>query len=301
MIRKNVKYLEKSFKIIIDPRLVKYAINISSAFSNELSNPAVALSILESSLITAKRKHRNKLTKIDINSNFNFNYKLFKKISKEDKKMIAYHEAGHFLVNYYSDNIRNLKTSAITIVPAEDYLGVTTFNYMIEKQLRLDRNYFIDSIACNLAGRVSESILLGEDTAKFSNGATQDLISATITVREVIMQYGMVDEIGKNMTYFTGDYSDLYLLSEDIKNKVNAKTDELIEQANKRAQEILNAHLNVLKRIAEELLKNEVLDEIDLKQICNQEEMLKKITKNLTKISKVRRKRQLLLLPCIIF
>ena len=193
--------------------------------------------------------------------------------------MIAYHEAGHFLVNYYSDNIRNLKTSAITIVPAEDYLGVTTFNYMIEKQLRLDRNYFIDSIACNLAGRVSESILLGEDTAKFSNGAAQDLISATITVREVIMQYGMVDEIGKNMTYFTGDYSDLYLLSEDIKNKVNAKTDELIEQANKRAQEILNAHLNVLKRIAEELLKNEVLDEIDLKQICNQEEMLKKNNK----------------------
>lgn len=150
---------------------------------------------------------------------------------------------------------------------------------MIEKQLRLDRNYFIDSIACNLAGRVSESILLGEDTAKFSNGAAQDLISATITVREVIMQYGMVDEIGKNMTYFTGDYSDLYLLSEDIKNKVNAKTDELIEQANKRAQEILNAHLNVLKRIAEELLKNEVLDEIDLKQICNQEEMLKKNNK----------------------
>lgn len=279
MIRKNVKYLEKSFKIIIDPRLVKYAINISSAFSNELSNPAVVLSILESSLITAKRKHRNKLTKTDINSNFNFNYKLFKKISKEDKKMIAYHEAGHFLVNYYSDNIRNLKTSAITIVPAEDYLGVTTFNYMIEKQLRLDRNYFIDSIACNLAGRVSESIFLGEDTAKFSNGAAQDLISATITVREVIMQYGMVDEIGKNMTYFTGDYSDLYLLSEDIKNKVNAKTDELIEQANKRAQEILNAHLNVLKRIAEELLKNEVLDEIDLKQICNQEEMLKKNNK----------------------
>ena len=120
---------------------------------------------------------------------------------------------------------------------------------------------------------------MGEDTAKFSNGAAQDLISATITVREVIMQYGMVDEIGKNMTYFTGDYSDLYLLSEDIKNKVNAKTDELIEQANKRAQEILNAHLNVLKRIAEELLKNEVLDEIDLKQICNQEEMLKKNNK----------------------
>ena len=71
----------------------------------------------------------------------------------------------------------------------------------------------------------------------------------------------------------------MYLLSEDIKNKVNAKTDELIEQANKRAQEILNAHLNVLKRIAEELLKNEVLDEIDLKQICNQEEMLKKNNK----------------------
>ena len=73
-------------------------------------------------MIVAKRKHRKEVTKKDINANFNFKYDMYRKMSAEDKKRIAYHETGHFLVNYLSENISNLKTSAITIVPAEDIL-----------------------------------------------------------------------------------------------------------------------------------------------------------------------------------
>lgn len=224
-------------------------------------------------MIVAKRKHRKEVTKEDINTNFNFNYDMYKKMSVDDKKSTAYHEAGHFLVNYLSENISNLKTSAITIVPAEDYLGITTFDFEYEKQINLSKNYFVDNIAVSLAGRVAENLLIGENSSsKYTSGASQDLMNATKTARRIITEYGMIDDLGKNMTYFpTGDSSDLFLLSEDIKNKIDAETTKLVQEAYSRAECLLKDNFALLDRIANELLNNDVLDEIDLRQICHDE------------------------------
>lgn len=165
-----------------------------------------------------------------------------------------------------------MKTTAITIVPAEDYLGVTTFDFEYEKQTNLTKDYFIDNIAVDLAGRAAEIILLGENNSEqYSSGASQDLKSATETARQVIAEYGMVDGLGKNMTYFPGDISDLFLISDDIKNKIDEETSKLVNEAFVRATDLLNENILVLERIASELLKNDVLDEIDLKRICNDE------------------------------
>ena len=235
-------------------------------------------------MIVAKRKHRKEVTKKDINANFNFKYDMYRKMSFEDKKTTAYHEAGHFLVNYLSENISNLKTSAITIVPAEDYLGVTTFDFEYEKQINLSKDYFVDNIAVALAGRVAENLLVGENSSdKYTSGASQDLRDATETARRIITEYGMVDDLGKNMTYFpTGDASDLFLLSEEIKNKIDAETTKLVQEAYSRAECLLKDNFVLLDRIANELLNNDVLDEIDLRQICNDEadKKMKKERKN---------------------
>lgn len=291
MISGCVKILSSRYNISISPRLIRYVINVSDAFYTELYNPAITLRTIEMSMIVAKRKHKKEVTKEDINTNFNFNYDMYKKISDEDKMITAYHEAGHFLVNYFSENIRNLKTTAITIVPAENYLGVTTFDFEYEKQTNLTKDYFIDNIAVDLAGRVAEIILLGENNSEqYSSGASQDLKSATETARQVIAEYGMVDDLGKNMTYFPGNISDLFLISDDIKNKIDEETSKLVNEAFKRANDLLKENISVLKRIASELLKNDVLDEIDLKRICNDEadkimkEERKKFRKNNIKI-----------------
>lgn len=273
MIKDVVKGLVSKYNVNISPRLINYVVNVSDAFITELCNPAITLEIIEKAMIVAKRKHRKEVTKEDINTNFNFNYDMYKKMSVDDKKSTAYHEAGHFLVNYLSENISNLKTSAITIVPAEDYLGITTFDFEYEKQINLSKDYFIDNIAVALAGRVAENLLIGENSSdKYTSGASQDLMDATETARRIITEYGMIDDFGKNMTYFPrGDISDLFLLSEDIKNKIDKETSKLVQEAYTRAEEILNDNFVLLDRIANALLSNDVLDEIDLKQICHDE------------------------------
>lgn len=273
MIKYVVKGLVSKYNVNISPRLINYVVNVSDAFITELCNPAITLEIIEKAMIVAKRKHRKEVTKEDINTNFNFNYDMYKKMSVDDKKSTAYHEAGHFLVNYLSENISNLKTSAITIVPAEDYLGITTFDFEYEKQINLSKDYFVDNIAVALAGRVAENLLIGENSSdKYTSGASQDLMDATETARRIITEYGMIDDFGKNMTYFPrGDISDLFLLSEDIKNKIDKETSKLVQEAYTRAEEMLKDNFVLLDRIANALLSNDVLDEIDLQQICHDE------------------------------
>lgn len=272
MIKNVVKNLVSKYNVEISPRLINYVVNVSDAFITELCNPAITLEIIEKAMIVAKRKHRKEVTKKDINTNFNFKYDMYKKMSAEDKKTTAYHETGHFLVNYLSENIKNIKTSAITIVPAEDYLGVTTFDFEYEKQINLSKDYFIDNISVYLAGRVAENILLGKNSSdKYTSGAAQDLRQATDIARRIITEYGMADDLGKNMTYFPGDVSDLFLLSENIKNKIDEETSKLVQEAYSRAENLLKNNLVLLDRIANELLNNDVLDEIDLNQICHDE------------------------------
>lgn len=129
MIKRVVKVLEKSHDVKISKEMIQYIISISNAFHTEIAEPEFTLDIIEKSMIYAKRTGSKLVTRKFVNKNFKFNYKLYKRMSIEDKKIVAYHEAGHFIVNKLSENIRNLKTTAITIIPAEDFLGVTTFEF----------------------------------------------------------------------------------------------------------------------------------------------------------------------------
>lgn len=231
-------------------------------------------------MIIAKRRHKEEVSKKDVNSNFNFNYELYKKMSKEDKEITAYHEAGHFIVSKMSENIRNYKTTAITIVPAEYFLGLTTFEFELEKQTSCDKQYYIDNIAVDLAGREAEIIYYGSE-GKLTSGAREDLINATRIAREMVTEYGMIPEFGRNISYLgIQDFTNISLLSDDMKNDIDEAIKNIISEAQKRAKSILKENDKLLKRIAQELMKNEVLDEIDLDRICKEVEESKKIMKS---------------------
>ena len=189
----------------------------------------------------------------------------------EEKRVTAYHEAGHFIVSKMSENIKNFKTTAITIVPAENFLGVTLFEFEPEKQTFCDLDYFIDNIATDLAGRVAETLMHGNaNSSKFTSGAYSDLKNATQTARDIITEYGMIDSVG-NMTVFCNyDLSDLALLSEERKQLIDKETQKLIDMAYRRAESILMENRKLLDAIANALLENEVLDEKDLDSLCNQ-------------------------------
>lgn len=248
----------KDFIIVFQWIKRRYIISISNGLSTELYNPELTLDIIEKSMIYAKRNNRKKVTKQDINKNFNFDYELYNKMNSEDKKIVAYHEAGHFIVGKLSENVKNLKTTAITIIPAEDFLGATMFEFEPEKQMSCDIDYYIDNIATDLAGRVAETIL-HKDSKKYTSGADSDLNNATNTARAIITQFGMVEDCGENMAFLGNfDYSDFSLLSNENKEQINQETKKLINKAYARAKDILENNLY------------EVLDETDLDRICKE-------------------------------
>ncbi len=267
-----IKCLEKIHEISISEDMVNYTISVSSAFDSELRNPGLTLNLIEKSMITAKEKGHKEVLKEDVNSHFNFNYELYNSMSPEDKKNIAYHEAGHFIVTRMSENIRNYRTKAITIVPSDYFLGVTLFELEIEKQTSCDKDYYLDVIASDLAGRVAELILQKEDnTSKLTSGASSDLKHATGTARAIITEFGMIESCGQNRTDFCNyDFMDLSLLSDERKKEIDRQTQKLIDEAFKRAEDILNDNIELLHLIAKSLLENEVLDEKDLDRLCNQ-------------------------------
>lgn len=271
MVKLIIKRLEKRHGVTITKELVEYIISVSGAFSTEICNPELTIDIVEKSMIYAKRNKDKSVTKAHINKNFNFDYELYNSMNQEDKKIVAYHEAGHFIVNKISENIRNMKTTAVTIVPSEDFLGVTTFEFEPEKQMSCDRSYYVDNIAVDLAGRVAETILHGDGTKRYTSGANADLTSATNTARAIITEFGMIEECGENMALLGNyDFSDFSLLSDDNKQQINEQSQKLVNEALKRATDILTENKVLLERIAEELLKNEVLDEKDLDKICEE-------------------------------
>ena len=273
MICEYVKILEARQNVSISKEMVNYIISVSSAFQSELRNPGLAINLIEKSMIIAKRRKHTEVTKKDVNVNFNFDFELYKNISFEEKRITAYHEAGHFIVSKMSEHIKNFKTKAITIVPSEGFLGLTMFEFEPEKQTSCDSDYFIDNIACDLAGRVAEIILQQGDgkEIKLTSGAYSDLKHATQTARDIVTEYGMIDTCGKNMTFFCNyDMSDLALLSEERKLLIEAETKKLIDEAFSRANNILNKNFELLELIAKALLENEVLDEKDLDRLCAQ-------------------------------
>lgn len=270
MIKKVIEELEKEHGITIREELVKYIISVSGAFSTELCNPELTVDIVEKSMIYAKRRRQKEVTKQCINQNFNFDYELYNEMNEEDKIITAYHEAGHFIVNHLSQNIRNLKTTAITIIPSDDFLGVTTFEFEPEKQVSCNIDYYVDNIAVDLAGRVAEEIYHANG---YTSGATSDLNSATNTARAIITEFGMIKDCGENMAYLANyDFADFSLLSNENKVQINQATKELIDEAYARAETILKENRPLLDSVAKELLENEVLDEKDLNRICREYE-----------------------------
>lgn len=282
MIKNVVKALEKYHKVTISKDLIEYIICVSGAFPTELSDPELTLDIIEKSMIYAKRKNQTKVDKAVINQNFNFDYELYNQMNEEDKKATSYHEAGHFILNELSNNIRNLKTTAITIVPAENFLGITLFKFEHEKQVSFDINYYIDNIAVDLAGRVAETIFYGNSDSKiYTSGARSDLCNATNTARAIVAEYGMIEDCGENMAYFgSGSYWDLSLISDNEKEQINEEAKKLIKKAYDRAEQVLRDNLPLLHSVAEALLNNEILDQKDLDRICKEYKEGKEKTNN---------------------
>lgn len=272
MISEYVGVLAKAHGVTVSEEMIDYGISLSYIIPSEQCNPGKTMQAIEKAMVIAKDRNHEHVTREDFNSTLGLDFEFFGKISDEDKEITAYHETGHFLITKISDNIRDLKTTAVTIVPSEieGFLGVTLHTREAEKQTNHNTDYYIDIIAYYLGGRVAEEILLGEE-AKPSSGAASDLKIATSYARTIVTEYGMIDSCSKNMTDFCNyGLDDLALLSESKKRLIETEVQKLIEEGYNRAKTILNQNRSLLDLIAQELLTHKILDEKDLDRLCSQ-------------------------------
>lgn len=188
-----------------------------------------------------------------------------RRLTEEEKKITAYHEAGHALVGKLLPNCDPIEK--VSIISRGMALGVTWFLPEVEKHLH-SFSKFKDEICSLLGGHASEKMVFGEVTT----GASSDLKRATEIARHMVMDYGMSEDLGpvifgdQSAASFMGaDFGTKPNYSEAVAYKIDQAVSKIIMEAQERTNKILAENRGLLDRISEELLKKEVLtkDEFD--------------------------------------
>lgn len=188
-------------------------------------------------------------------------------ISDEEKKIIAYHEAGHALVAYYLPHADPIHK--ISIISRGMSLGYTITLPEQDKYL-ISRLELIDKLTQLLGGRASEEIVIGDITT----GAQNDLEKSTKIARQMVCEFGMSDKIGpltfggKQGAIFLGrDFSAHPDYSEEVAYEIDKEIKKLVDNAYNKAKDILNTHKNQLDTIAQNLIEKETLNKEEVEEL----------------------------------
>jgi len=183
-------------------------------------------------------------------------------VSSEEKKVIAYHEAGHATVSWLLEHASPLVK--VTIVPRGKSLGAAW--YLPEERQITTKDQMLDEICAALGGRAAEEIIFG----KVSTGALSDLEKVTKQSYAMVMYYGLNEKIG-NISYYdsTGSYESSFHkpYSEKTAERFDLEVKEILETAYLRAKDILTIHKEKLTKLALHLLDKEVIFKEDLEDI----------------------------------
>ena len=183
-------------------------------------------------------------------------------ITEEEKRVIAYHEAGHATVSWILENASPL--IKVTIIPRGKALGAAW--YLPEERQITTREQLMDELAATLGGRVSEQLTFGE----VSTGALNDLERVTKQAYAMVAYYGMSEQVGTLSYYDSTGQSDMSFTkpySEKTAQQIDAEARQVIDRAYKMAEQVLKEHREGLKELAELLLQREVVFTEDVERI----------------------------------
>jgi cell division protease FtsH len=202
-------------------------------------------------------------------------------ITKEEKKTIAYHEAGHATVSWMLEHAAPLVK--VTIVPRGQSLGSAW--YLPEERLIVRPEQMKDEMCATLGGRAAEKVIFN----KISTGALSDLEKVTKQARAMVTIYGLNDTIG-NLTYYDSsgqnEYGFTKPYSEETAQKIDEEISKLIEEQYARAIDVLKKNKDKLTELAERLLDKEVIFKEDLEKIFGQRPFEKQFDKKGQEIAK---------------
>ena len=188
-------------------------------------------------------------------------------ISEEEKKVIAYHEAGHALAASEMPDADPVRKVSII---ARGMAGGYTITLPEEDRYLANRTKFEADLVTMLGGRASEEVVF----QRVTTGASNDLERATDLARKMVMEFGMSDDLGP-MTF--GEREELVFLgrsiaehrnySETVARRIDGEVRKIIDQAYDRSVDIMTRCRAKLDRLAEELMQRETLDEKDLEPL----------------------------------
>jgi len=186
-----------------------------------------------------------------------------KLISPEEKKIVAYHEAGHAVAGWFLEHANPLVK--VTIVP-RGIAALGYAQYLPKEQFLYRTEQLIDEMCVTLGGRVSEDIIFG----KISTGAQNDLERITKLAYSMVTVYGMNDKLG-NVSFYDSKGGDGYSFnkpySEQTAREIDEEARKIIASAYERTRALLSDKQDKLEILAQELLVKEVLFQSDLERL----------------------------------
>ena len=188
-------------------------------------------------------------------------------ISPDQKKLTAYHEAGHVIVSKFTSGSDPIHK--VTIIPRGRSLGQTAY-LPIEDRYTQNREYLIAMITYALGGRAAEELIFDE----VSTGAANDIEKATEIARKMVKNWGMSEKLGpvnygdSHKEVFLGkDYSHVREYSEDTALQIDVEVRRIITECMDNARKILTAHGRILHEMAGRLIEKESLDSNEIEEI----------------------------------
>lgn len=180
-------------------------------------------------------------------------------LSDKERKLTAYHEAGHAVCAHVVDDTQSVST--VSIVPRGRAGGFTMYQPESDNRMYVSRNEMLNQITVMLGGRVAEAITLDD----ISTGASNDIKRATVIARDMVTKYGMSESIGP-VSYDDGgevflgrDYGHQKAYSELTASEIDQEVKEIIKKQYNETEAILREHMSELTRVAELLLECETI------------------------------------------
>ena len=183
-----------------------------------------------------------------------------KVISDKEKRLTAFHEAGHAVTTYYSET--QDPVHEVSIIP-RGMAGGYTLSLPEHDKSYMQRKEMKEEIVTLLAGRVAEKLVLDD----ISTGASNDIERATKIARSMVTRYGFSEKLGpivygqdEGEVFLGRDFNHTRNYSENVAAEIDSEIREIIDTGYQQAEDILNAHMTELHKVAHYLMENEKID-----------------------------------------
>ena len=281
--REEILGVHAKNKILADGITLKNLAKRTPGFSGaDLEN------LLNEAALLAVRRNKNEITMSEIDEATDRVLmgpaKVSHKYSEDDRKLVAYHEAGHAVIGLKLRSASDVQK--VTIIPRGSAGG---YNMMVptEEKLCSTKTDLLEEITGLLGGRTAEEIVFGEITT----GAHNDFEKATKIVRAMVTEYGMSDlgplqfEQQSGSVFLGRDYNKPQHFSNEVANEIDMEMRKIIDNCHKKAMDIIKKNKDLLKLIAETLLEYETLTKEQIDYLVEHGQMPEEDAENLESLS----------------